>query len=346
MKREKEFKDYLIKNATLAQIKDYPTHCRGVEKSMGCDIDDIIVDYKKISEVAEALRLNGKPSGYTAGFNYYLKFAFEQGMLAKSVTYPIEIDSFAGPIVQYYHNVPVVERDESLRRALECEYPKILQFAKSIFDVDYGYIPVYLSKKKPFSKYKLTKRFLEELNERRQEQREMSDKERRLIDDILKNGCYKFDIVAAFFHGERPYIEMYYKNFPAKYRMEEVVNYIAHEYMHFMEYAYCFKNSAPIFVDVKVGEALADFFGVLYSINRATPYDISVAEDRHTLWKVLQGSGWPYAFALHFYTVKGVYHDFSPDFIDYQVWDSIWKLVEVFNATKNSADAYDKLKKL
>jgi hypothetical protein len=133
MKREKAFEDYLSKNGTRSQIKDYPSHCRGVEKCMGRDIDDIIIDYKEITKVADALKLAGLPSGYMSGFNAYLKFAFEQGAVVKRVSVPAKIDSFAGPIVQYYFDVPVTERDETLRKALEEEYPKILKFAKNVF---------------------------------------------------------------------------------------------------------------------------------------------------------------------------------------------------------------------
>ena len=349
MKREKEFKEYLEKNKITTKNVGY---CRDhIEKAFGGkDMDEIIVKHQNISMVHDNLKALGEPdssiNAYMVALNHYLKFAFTFSGLVESASNPKKIDSFAGSIVQYYHNVPVVERDESLRRALESEYPKILQFARNVFDVDYGYIPVYLSKKKPSSKYKLTKRFLEELNERRQEQREMRDKERRLIDDILENGCYKFDIVATFFPGEKPYVEIYYKNLPTEYRLEAAMNYLAHEYMHFMEYAYCVENFARAFEDVRDSEALADFFGALYSINRGSSYDLSVAKDRYTLWNVLQGSGWPYAYALYFYTVKGKKMKFSSNFVDYTNHGSINKLIEVFNATKNSADAYDKLIKL
>ena len=65
---------------------------------------------------------------------------------------------------------------------------------------------------------------------------------------------------------------------------------------------------------------------------------------RYNLWKVLTGSGWPYAYALYF--MKNKLRRFSPVFTDYKNKGCINKLIEVFNATTNSADAYDKLIKL
>ena len=121
---------------------------------------------------------------------------------------------------------------------------------------------------------------------------------------------------------------------------------MAHEYIHYLEYEPCRLYNRESNKDERVSEALADFFGVLFSIECNDKYRVIVAGNRYLEWEELEGSGWPYAFALHFYTAKGVHHDFSPDFIDYQAWSSVWKLVEVFNATKNSADAYDKLIKL
>ena len=89
---------------------------------------------------------------------------------------------------------------------------------------------------------------------------------------------------------------------------------------------------------------MADFFGVLYSIKSGGKFDLEVAERRYGLWKLLSGSGWPYAYALYF--MKKRINKFSPIFAEYDRKGCITKLIEVFNATKNSADAYDKLIKL
>ena len=72
--------------------------------------------------------------------------------------------------------------------------------------------------------------------------------------------------------------------------------------------------------------------------------DLEVAEDNFVAWRVLDGSGWPYAYALYF--MKKRIKDFSPIFADYKNKGCIDKLVEVFKATPNVADAYDKLAKL
>ena len=238
----------------------------------------------------------------------------------------------------YCDDVPFAEREENLRSELENEYPKILEFAKRIFGADNGYIPVYLSKKTPpSSKYKVKKTFLNKL--RRKNQQEIGDLER----EILDTGTIVTTTVAKFFPGEKPFIEIYYKNLPTKYRLEEAINYLAHEYMHFMEFVYTVKNKAAAFSDDRVSEALADFFGVMYSINRGQKSDLSVAINRYDLWRILEGSGWPYAYALYFYRVNGNKMTFSSSYSDYIRHGSVDKLIDVFSSTLNPKDAYDKL---
>ena len=103
--------------------------------------------------------------------------------------------------------------------------------------------------------------------------------------------------------------------------------------------------------NANVSEALADFFGAIYSLKRATDRfvvtakdRIAVAENKYNSWVKWDGSGWPYAYALYF--MKNKLRCFSHAFADYKDKGCINKLIEVFNATKNSADAYDKLIKL
>lgn len=358
MKRENEFRAYLQNiykdNNTVEAYIDY---CEKVEESFaGKDMDEIIISHKNIAKTSTKLSkiTSSKKtvSNCISGLNRYLEFAFWwgtgasvlTGVSSKGITasgIQGEIDVIDYPLVQYYSDVPVTERDETLRKALEEEYLKILKFAKNIFGVDYGYIPVYLSKETPpLKEYKVNKTFLNKLSRKRERQQRMSDVENQ----ILETGWFTMLCVAKFFGGEKPYIEIYYKNLPKYNTLEAAINYLAHEYMHFAEYVYCSKNGVVSFVDKRVSEALADFFGFLYSINRGGKQDLVIAEDRYIRWKILSGSGWPYAYALYF--MKKRIRGFSPVFAEYDGKGCIDKLRAVFSDTINPKDAYDKLKKL
>lgn len=357
MKREKEFKQYLEDNNKSLQNVGY---CKNhIEKAFGgMDMDDIIISHQNISQVRAKLQKIDKNDGcidaYMVALNHYLKFAFSYGKMStlagtvstgSAVTaYPSKINVCNIPKVMYCDDVPFSERDENLRRGLEDEYPKILEFAKKIFGVENGYISVYLSKRTPVQKiYKAKKSFLDKLRQKNQNQRELTDLEYRILDTKM----IVTDVVARFFPGENPYIEIYYKNLPSKYiRLEKAINCLVHEYMHFIEYVYSVENHVPEFADDKVSEALADFFGVLYSINRNSRNDLEVAKNKYDLWKALDGSGWPYAYALYFYCVNRKEMIFSCRFADYVNHGSTDKLVKVFNATIDVKDAYKKLKKL
>jgi hypothetical protein len=359
MKREKEFKKYLEDNKIPIKNIGY---CKNhIEKAFGgMDMDDIIIRHQNISKARAKLKLIDKNDAcvddYMVALNHYLKFAFEYGkmsMLTGASTsvagtsssgngvnaYPSKIDVCKAPRVMYYDDVPFADREENLRRGLENEYPEILEFAKRIFGEDNGYIPVYLSKKTPPSRtYKVKKSFLNKL--RKQNQKEIGDFER----EILETGTIVTTIVAKFFPSEKPYIEIYYKNLPTQYkRLEVAINYLAHEYMHFMEFVYSVKNKVSAFADERVSEALADFFGVIYSINRGQKTDVSVAMNRYDLWRVLEGSGWPYAYALYFYCVNGNEMSFSSNYSDYIRHGFVNKLIDVFSNTHNPKDAYYKL---
>ena len=149
---------------------------------------------------------------------------------------------------------------------------------------------------------------------------------------------------------DKPYlhIEIYFNQFAASCWDEyisKIGNTLAHEYMHYLEYEYCKRQGQESFVDKRVSEALADFFGVIYSIARKQRYDLEVARNKYDLWRTFEGSGWPYAYALHFYSVLGCEMPFASIIEDYIKHGSVNKLIEVFYATPNPNTAYDKLTK-
>jgi hypothetical protein len=160
---------------------------------------------------------------------------------------------------------------------------------------------------------------------------------------------HKMRICGTFVDEPYPHIEIYFNQFSASCWDEylaKVGNVLAHEYLHYLEYEHCRRNGHESYADDRVSEALADFFGALYSIDRATKNDLAVALNKYNLWRVLDGSGWPYAYALYFYCIKGKEMPFSSNYADYIRHGSINKLVDVFDATPIPKDAYDKLMKL
>lgn len=375
MKRKSAFEQYLKNNGLSTK---YAGYCENhIEVAFNIDMDDIIVSHQNISRVRQKLENNGIKKNcvdqYMTALNYYLKFAFEQGMIASSTvtstttaktsssTSPIATPSplistpaialpMAGinrlntPCVVYCDDVPLEERDENFRQALEDEYPKILDFARKILGIDYGYIPVYLSPKMPTSDFKVNRNYFKNLCKKIENQQEITDIEYR----IYQAGIFHFNVIGRFFPGERPYIEIYYRNISkTRQYTENAINCLAHEYMHFLHYAYApieFYTSLPCSPRVK--EALAEFFGILYSINRGGKNDVYVAEDIYRTLIALKGSGWEYTYALYFYKVRGKTLNFTSIFNDYISHGCIDKLLRVFSASNDIKYAYEFLKVL
>ena len=113
--------------------------------------------------------------------------------------------------------------------------------------------------------------------------------------------------------------------------------------MHYLHYAYAKEK----FSDAEAGlkEALADFFGVLYSINCGDKYALEVAENRYERWKEREGSGWPYADALWFYRVHGKEMEYSSNYSDYECFGCVGKFVQIFWGTRHPDCAYKDLKR-
>ena len=347
--RKKEFVLYLSKNGTPSQVKDYPSHCKAVEMSFGgMDLDDIIVDYKKISRVKDKLLAQGYPSGYMSGFNAYLQFAF--GGKSSVVTSIVKSHSVPKSLVVYENSVPIHKQDSGLCEFLESEYVKIRKFAKNILgniQMDFDVIPVYLSPKKPTRTYYKDPEFL--LGKMKKHcsecKREDCTPPYCYVSEVLWNyKPFSHKIGGEFYDDPEPHIVLYYNNFdnPSvnnKQFLAAIAKTLAHEYLHYLHYAYAKEK----FSEAKEGlkEALADFFGVLYSVNLGGKYDLKVAEDRYKLWKKHEGFGWPYAYALHF--LSEPYKVNLSDYDSYEMKKAIEKLREVFRLTPNAKDAYLKL---
>lgn len=87
-------------------------------------------------------------------------------------------------------------------------------------------------------------------------------------------------------------------------------------------------------------EALADFFGVLYSVHRKGKDDLKVAKKRYDQWKKNCETYWSYANALYFYQVGSNEMKYSSDYNEYVRHGCIGKFVQVFSSTQHPDNAY------
>lgn len=307
MKRENAFRAFLIRNS---KSEAYINYCENVEKAFGgMDMDDIICSHQNISKARAKLEAmfpkKSSVDNYMAGLNRYLEFSVSAHTSAVvSATTP------ATPAL--YHvaraeGVPLSNDVILVAQTLEQEYAHIVTFAKDLLQQGrFDYIPVILSDETP-----------------------MQDS---------PDGGEK--ILGRFYASKTPYIEIYYRNGdphrPAQFR-----NVLAHEYWHYLHYVHA--GSAFASTQKELKEALADFFGVLYSVHRHGKDDLAVAKARHFRWEKLLGTYWPYAYALYFYIVHGNEMKFSPNYSDYEKHGSVEKLVQIFFTTKHPLAAFDAL---
>ena len=246
-----------------------------------------------------------------------------------------------------YEDVPEEKQVPQLCGRLEGIYERILGFAREMFGdwVDSlrpRRIPVILKKECPSRIYLHDDEYIQrKINELIKRGEEVSLKK------TVKILRHTMRLTGEFVSNPEPHIVIYFNQFNSccwEDYIAQIAQTLAHEYMHYLEY--CRRCNRGGRKDERVSEALADFFGALFSIMCNDKYSVIVAENRYREWEELEGSGWPYAFALYFYTVKGIKRSFSSSFADYITYGSINKMLEVFHATPDAVDAYNKLTKL
>jgi tetratricopeptide (TPR) repeat protein len=348
MRREYEFEAFLKKNNRSSKYMGY---CEKIEKAFGgMDIDDIILSHQNISKVRkklEAITSSSKTaSSYISGLNAYLEFAFSSR--TPTVTICKKTPTAKTGLVVYENTVPVVEQISGLCEYLEEEYEKICGFAQTVLQniwQVFPKIPVYLSEKKPTATYYYDREFI--LKEMEKYCSECPKKHCNPpycgVAAVLEEYTpFTVNVTGYFIQAPEPHIEIFFRQFDAicwEDYASQIVQVLAHEYLHYLHYAYAKEK----FSDAEAGlkEALADFFGVLYSVKRGGKYDLKVAEDRYNLWKKREGSNWPYAYALHF--LSEPYKVNLSDYDSYEMKKAIEKLREVFRLTPNAKDAYLKL---
>jgi hypothetical protein len=256
------------------------------------------------------------------------------------------------------HNLPTKYND--IIDLLEGEYQAILGYGRDLLGMDsknllqntnftaIERIPVIFSPDKKKVTYKPTKEYIaKKIAELAQKKR--GDISEKNVLDILNSESFTEYIAGEFIKGQEPYIIIYYNVIDGNNQNEliaKVSNVLAHEYMHYMEYIYCLSHGAKSYVDKYLSEAMADFFGFIYSIKQNTAESTIVARIRYDLWECRFGSCWPYAEALHFCTVNGNSIDFSSDYNNYVKCGCEDKLKEVFHASFDANTAYKTLKAL
>ena len=306
MKRRAEFEMFLHKsNKPL----DYIHYCENVEKAFGgMDMDEIISSYKNISATRTKLEktFSNKSSvgDYITGLNCYLKFS------ASCTTLAITGGHIASKSSLYHvvrgKGVALTPDVAFAAQVLEQEYASILQFAQMLLrQGNFDYIPVIISDDTP-----------------------------------MQDGPEEEQLVTgSFFSGPKPYIEIYYRNIKSG-DAARLRTCLAHEYLHYLHYMHAKAEYDNASKNLK--EALADFFGVLYSIYRHGNDDLAQAKSRYNTWKKFENR-WTYAFALYFYSVHGREITFSTSYNQYEHHGCIGKFVQIFLSATHPDSAYDSL---
>ncbi len=238
-----------------------------------------------------------------------------------------------------------------LAYALEGEYEAIYGLARDLFcppDMQFERIPVILSPKCCYADYEKGNAYLaKEVKELVSKKGDGVSAEE--IKYILDNDRFIDRSFGRFFPkvGE-PYIEIYYRNVSSsnfKEYVKKLAQCLAHEYMHYVQYKYCELLKAKDMPSELILGSMADFFSVLYSIERKDKVREKIAKARYDLWEERFISLWPHAQALRFYTVGGNTMKFSTDFKDYKDHGCIEKISKMLWSLDKPTDALDILMK-
>lgn len=250
------------------------------------------------------------------------------------------------PII-YDKNVHSDEQVPHLCASLIERYYRIIHFARNIFGeflTDLSDIPVVLKKECPSKIYINSDEYVtKKINELVKSNKTIT------VSETSKLLRYEDKVLGEFVtdkkgnDGEQPYIVIYFNQFNSDNwndYIDKIVKTLAHEYAHYCEYLYCKIHNKKSYQDNRVSEAIADFFGVLYSIDYG---NLQIAEERYIKWVERFGSGWPYAYALYFYNIKNKKFPFINNISDYYHNGIIEKFLQVFEATLDAKVALKKL---
>ena len=263
-------------------------------------------------------------------------------------TPPVEGPDQPSMLIRYADNVPANIQVSGLCQYLEGAYECIVGFARHLLSnhrdvLDFERIPVILKKERETRVYENSDEYVKnKINQLIAQGVSVTTED---VSRILRTNSR---LLGMFVEKPQPHIEIYYLQFEAT-SFEEyaalVAQTLAHEYTHFLEYSYCRRQGVKPFSDDRVSEALADFFGFLYSLNCYDLYvahwHLRAAEKTYDGWQKHIGSSWPYANALHFCCVGGKELKFVPDYYAYSRHGCDEKFVQVFLKTHRPKDAYE-----
>lgn len=258
--------------------------------------------------------------------------------------------------VYYNQNVKNGERVAGLCKKLEVEYLEYLyHFARRLFgnlfiDNLPNPVDVVLCKELPTETCHHKDEYIKNKINQLIKNGKTIDLEETI--NILRHTDY---IYGRFFESPKPRIEIYFNQFASPSWDEffaQISQTLAHEFMHYLVYEYRKLNTKAPIKKKEVDEALADFFGVIYSLKRADDLKAEplqnesrklVAAMMYEEWVKWNGTGWPYSYALYFYCVNKSYIAFSYEISEYSNHGSIDKFMAVFESTPHIMTAYNNL---
>ena len=365
MRRKNEFEIYLKNNYATTVAQKRMRYCEIIENIMEKDMEDLVASSLEINAAEKVLKAKYKPNAFKEmwyGFETYMKFANKASTTtltavptSRVIAAPYKTYEDVSGLVVYENSVPSYARISGLCEFIEKEYETIRAFARRLLMniwQDFPTIPVYLSKERPEKTYYYDREFL--LGKMR-EYCSKCDKHRCEppycgVSEVLERYAPFTDCISGrFYDCNEPHIVLYFKNFSKPHNMSNnqfkaaIKQTLAHEYLHFLHAYYvatATRHACKPFDDERLSEAMADFFGVLYSRESG---DSTIVEARYTLWKTRNKDVWPYAYALHFLCApyKSKFSEYSGAEIDI----AREKLIEVFKSTPTAKDAINKLTK-
>ena len=245
-------------------------------------------------------------------------------------------EDFDGNFVKY-KDVPMWERVPGLCGRLEEMYFDIIRFAKKLFGEHIGNmitpIPVELHMECPTKIYINSDEYVaKKVNDLIERGKQVC------AADMAKIMRFEERILGTFHKREPVHINIYFKQVSADSWEEYImrlVQTLAHEYMHYLEFAYCQARGKKSYQDARVSEAMADFFAVLYLVRTGSIGCMKLVKARYNAWVERAGSAWPYAYALYF--LKDVPNPLDDNFY---ATSCVEKLIQVFLASPNGKIAY------
>ncbi len=331
--------------------------CRTIEEDLSINLDTVVDPNERVNliEKVKVTYMNrSHPNTFIHSLEAYFDFMDSRSTTKSYICDPrgtIQISK------QFYKfkNDPLPDKYREILPDLESSYECIMGFGRNLLghidslDERIDRIPVILSPEKKKKTYTADDKWLSKkiAEYSRKCQGNVSE---QVILKFLQNKTFTDNILGEFCRGNRefgPYIVLYYNVIGGETDQKRIANFanvLAHEYMHYMEYVYCSPKGVKDYSNEFLSEAMADFFGLLYSIRYPNAESLNVTHARYNDWKKNFYTCWPYAEALYFYSIDSIKMDYSDIYTDYENHGSVEKLKKVFFECHDAKKAYKTLK--